>query len=123
MVLNAGCDDYLRKPFREAEFFEFMSKHIGVKFVYEESSKVAGSKVAGGRQRAEDVLTPEALMALPAEWLEALKQGAERADLLSLSNVIVQIREHDTALASALTQLAEDFEYDEILTIIQQNTT
>ena len=116
VVLKAGCDDYLRKPFREAELFELMSKHIGVKFVYEEGE---GQKVKGEGQKAEEVLIPEALAALPAEWLETLKQGAERADLLSLSSVIEQIRGQDARLATALAQLAEDFEYDEILVLIQ----
>jgi hypothetical protein len=55
--------------------------------------------------------------------LETLKQGATCADLLLLFDVIEQIRKQDAALADALAQLAEDFEYDEILTIIQQNTT
>jgi hypothetical protein len=49
VVLDAGYDDYLRKPFRKTELFELMSKHIGVKFVYEEGKrpKVKG-KAAGG---------------------------------------------------------------------------
>ena len=54
-----------------------------------------------------------------AEWLETLEQGARRADFLLLSGVIEQIREQDTRLADVLAQLAEDFEYDEILALIQ----
>jgi len=34
--------------------------------------------------------------------------------------VIEQIREQDATLADALAQLAEDFEYDEILAFIRQ---
>jgi CheY-like chemotaxis protein len=105
VVLNAGCDDYLRKPFREAELFELMSKHIGVKFVYEE----------GEGQKAEEGLAPGALAALPAEWLATLKQGAEETDVEVLFEVIEQIRKHDAAVADALTSLVEDFEYDKIL--------
>ncbi len=67
-------------------------------------------------QKAEEELTPEAL---PAEWLDTLKQGAHRADFLLLSSVIEQIRGHDAQLAGALAQLAEDFEYDEILALLQ----
>jgi CheY-like chemotaxis protein len=120
MILSVGCDDYLRKPFKEADIFEILHKHLGIRFVYEESSKVAGSKVAGSRQRAEDVLTPEALAALPAEWLADLKQGAKEVDLELLSSVIEQIRGHDATIADALVRLVEDFEYDEILGLLQQ---
>jgi len=77
-----------------------------------------GQKVKGERQK-EEVLTPEALAAIPAEWQETLKQGARRADFLLLSSVIEQIREQDATLAGALAQLAEDFEYDEILALLQ----
>jgi CheY-like chemotaxis protein len=118
-ALESGCDDFVRKPLDEQEIFGKMQEYLGIRYVYEESSKVADSKVTGGRQRAENVLTPEALAALPAEWLEALEQGAEQADLLLLSNVIEQIREQDARLADALAQLAEDFEYDEILKLLQ----
>src|ERR671933_631213 len=36
VVTSAGCDDFLRKPFREADIFEMMNKHIGVCYVYDE---------------------------------------------------------------------------------------
>ncbi len=116
VVLDAGCDDYLRKPFREAELFELMSTHIGVKFVYEEGER---SKVKGQRSKAEDILRPEALAELPADWLAALKQGAEETDVEVLFEVIEQIRDRDAAVADALALLVEDFEYDEILALIQ----
>ena len=59
--------------------------------------------------------------ALPAEWLAALKQAAEETDVEALFEVIEQIRERDAAVADALARLAEDFEYDEILALIQLN--
>ncbi len=69
----------------------------------------------------KDVLTSEALTALPAEWLTTLQQGAEIADLTMLTSVINQIRERDdTRLADALQRLIDDFEYDEILDVIRE---
>ena len=65
------------------------------------------------------MLTSEALAALPAEWVADLKQGAKEVDLELLSSVIEQIRGHDVAIADALVRLVEDFEYDEILALIQ----
>jgi len=115
-ILEIGCDDYLRKPFRDTELFELMSKHIGVKFVYEEDSQGAESKEQVAN---EEGLTPEALAALPAEWLETLAQASVRADLSLLFEVIEKIHGYDARLADALAQLAEDFEYDEILALIQ----
>ena len=117
VVVSAGCDDFLRKPFTDVEVFEMLHKHLGIRFVYEEEKN---SKFEIRNSKFEEVLTPAALAALPAEWLETLKQGACRADLILLSSVIAQLRGHDARLADALAQLAEDFEYNEILTLIQQ---
>ena len=36
VVLSAGCDDFVRKPFREEEIFETMARHLGLKYIYEE---------------------------------------------------------------------------------------
>ena len=114
-VIDAGCDDYLRKPFRETELFELMSKHIGVRFLYEEK----GQPLIVSRQSSlENVLTSEALAVLPVEWLTILTQGAEEADLEMLFEAIEHIRILDAPLADALEQLTNNFGYDEILALL-----
>ncbi|MCP4397151.1 MAG: PAS domain S-box protein [bacterium] len=67
----------------------------------------------------EDLLIP-AITTLPAEWLAEMKQAAQRADFIMLSGVLVHIRQHDSELADTLARLVENFQYDEILTFIQQ---
>ena len=57
---------------------------------------------------------------MPSEWLETLEQGAVEADLNMLSSTIAKIRKRDAALANALTRLIDNFEYDEILALIQK---
>ncbi len=117
VILNAGCDDYLRKPFREADLFELMSKHIGVKFVYE-----AGGPYTEQQETEQKVLTPEALAALPAEWIAQLKQGVEAVDVELLFSAIEHIRGQNAQLADVLAQSAKNFEYDEILKSIGEST-
>lgn len=34
-ILAAGCDDFVRKPYREEEIFEVMARHLGLKYRYE----------------------------------------------------------------------------------------
>ena len=65
--------------------------------------------------------TQAALKALPEEWLEGLQKGAHRADIMLINKVVEQIGERDRALANNLAKLAEDFEYDELLALIQKN--
>ncbi|MCP4404022.1 MAG: response regulator [bacterium] len=108
-VLEAGCDDFIRKPFQETEIFDMLHEYLGVRFVYEEREQGA----------EQEVLTPAALAALPEEWRATLTQGAEETDVKMLRTVIEQIRECDVAVADALTRLTDNFEYDEILRNLQ----
>ncbi len=116
-MLGAGCDGFVRKPFRERKILEMLNEHLGVRLVYEERGNVKNGKQRGSEKEAP---VPEALAVLPGELLETLKQGARRADFILLTNVIEKIHEHDAALADALARLAEDFEYNKILELIQE---
>jgi signal transduction histidine kinase/CheY-like chemotaxis protein len=35
-ILNAGCDDFVRKPYRESEIFDALTKHLRIRFHYAE---------------------------------------------------------------------------------------
>jgi signal transduction histidine kinase/CheY-like chemotaxis protein/streptogramin lyase len=37
LILSEGCDDYVRKPFREEALFAVLQRHLGVAFVYGEA--------------------------------------------------------------------------------------
>jgi signal transduction histidine kinase/DNA-binding NarL/FixJ family response regulator len=123
-VLSEGCDDFVRKPFREDEIFDMLVKHLGVRFVYEEIER-------GDRDRDRDRVPPrgalsqpelvEELAALPADWLADLRQATIKADLNLILTLIDQIRGQDAALADALAGLANDFEYKRILALIEQS--
>jgi CheY-like chemotaxis protein len=112
-VLAEGCDDFVRKPFREDEIFDMLAKHLGVRFVYEEE----GPRPAGARPG--DALTPSALAALPTDWLADLQQATIKADLNLILALVDQIREQNPALADALGDLARNFEYKKLLALIE----
>jgi signal transduction histidine kinase/ActR/RegA family two-component response regulator len=40
-ILGFGCDDFLRKPFREDALFKLLHKHLAVNFIYEEEDASA----------------------------------------------------------------------------------
>ena len=104
-IFSEGFDDFVGKPFKESEIFETIRKYLGVRYVYEEKQNAASRQQE--RERKE-VLTPETLAALPAEWLAALRKGAEEGDVELLFEVIEQIRERDAIVADALVKLAGD---------------
>ena len=116
-ILSAGCDDIVRKPFRQEEIFDRLAKHLGVCFVYEEEPIQPTSALS---EETSDVLTPVALVALPPDWVTELQQATMKANLNQILALIDQIREQNEALADALADLAQNFDYKKILALIEQ---
>ncbi|MGB0384017.1 MAG: ATP-binding protein [Ardenticatenaceae bacterium] len=116
VVLSAGCNDFLRKPFRENDIFDLMHKHLGVRYIVDEptSERTTPSK------EQQETLTPKALAALPASLLAQLEEAAEGSDMELMEQVLAQISQLDLALATQLATLADEFEYDEILQLIEE---
>ncbi len=113
--LSTGCDDFLRKPFKEREIFDILEKHLGVRYIYEEEQQIASSASAD-----MELLSSAALAALPHELLEKLEYASLTADIGKLSRIVNQIRTHNTSVADALKNLIDNFEYTKILTYIQE---
>ena len=74
-VIAAGCDDFVRKPFREEEVCEMLERHLGVGFTYEEAGVAEGID-----QHSATPLTADDLAVLPGELLTALHRASMQAD-------------------------------------------
>lgn len=114
VVLSTGCDDFIRKPFREAEIFHAMHKHIGVRYVYEDSTH--DSSIA--KEAQQNVLTAAAIAALPVEWVANLQEAIPQGDLDLIATITEQIRTQNAPLANAINSCIGNFEYDKILRLI-----
>lgn len=116
IFISAGCDDFIRKPFRETDIFEAMHKHIGVRYIY---SELAMGEVASQKD-THDTLKPQNLAILPASLLASLEYAASVADMAGVEGYIEEIRSEDPLVAEALMSLADDFEYGKIVELIRQ---
>ena len=116
-ILAAGCDDLVRKPFQEAEIFEVMARHLGVRYVYEEAE---GRKAEGEGEDSGGALTPETLAELPDDLLAELKQAVVDLDVDLIQLIIERIGELNAPVADGLDELAGNFQYDKILALIQK---
>ena len=120
VVFQAGCDDFLRKPFHEEDVFEMLHTHLGVRFVYAEQ----GADLESGEQvSAQQALTKERLRMLPADWMTALLDAAERADGNEIFTLLQQIQPGDAALAEAIAALVNGFAFDELIELIHISKT
>lgn len=113
-VLAAGCDDFVRKPFREAEIFDRMTAFLGVSYLYDNQEPI---KFGGEQGRVEDILTPEALRNISEKWLADLNHAATRARSDQITAVLEEINEKHPDIAYAFAQLVDDFQFDKIMAL------
>jgi DNA-binding NarL/FixJ family response regulator len=117
LILSAGCDDIVRKPFRKEEIFDQLTRHLGVGFVYDEEMAQPTTIPSADVQ---DALTSTSLAAMPPHWLAELKRATIQANLDLILTLVDQIRAQDAILADVLADLAINFEYKKILAFIKQ---
>ncbi|MEM9508486.1 MAG: ATP-binding protein, partial [Cyanobacteria bacterium P01_E01_bin.35] len=86
IVLSAGCDDFVRKPFREQVLFDKMAEYLAVEYIYEQNSESKVFQLA-----AHDLLEPAALQIMPPEWLTQVESAAAELDQEALSQLLSQI--------------------------------
>ncbi|GGA01639.1 hypothetical protein CYANOKiyG1_13590 [Okeania sp. KiyG1] len=112
IILSAGCDDFVRKPFRESIIFETMKKHLGVEYIYaEETPDKTPSELPS--------LTVEDLEKMPTEWLEELYDAAKALDDDLSLELIEKIPVEESLLAEKLSNLVNDFQFKTIRQLIE----
>ena len=109
-IMAVGCDDFIRKPYKDADIYDALTKHLGVRFICEEE----GSFSAAG-----EPLNPAALFSLPDDLLNALEQALISIDSDAVSRVIEEIRPHNPSVADALATVANDLQYGRILRLLE----
>jgi signal transduction histidine kinase/DNA-binding NarL/FixJ family response regulator len=115
VVLAAGCDDFVRKPFREEVIFEKMAQYLGVHYLYEEIHSKDIFESAN-----VDELTAEALVIMPDEWLKELVEAAALINEKLIAQLLFQIPEEDRALAQAIQKEVDNFDFDRIMKFAQE---
>jgi CheY-like chemotaxis protein len=109
-ILAAGCNDFLRKPFREADLFSMMHKHLGICFIYTEETAAADPPI----------LEESRLAMLSPGVLTALTNALAQLDIEGVNAIVEEIARFDPRLASALSELAKNFQYDQILDSVRR---
>jgi PAS domain S-box-containing protein len=109
-ILAAGCDDFVRKPFREREIYDVLHRYLGIRFVYE-----AGTPQP---QQASLEALRAAVDALPRTWATELHQAIVALDAEQMLVLIESVRPQASHLSDALAGWVHDFEYDRLLALI-----
>jgi signal transduction histidine kinase/CheY-like chemotaxis protein len=117
IALFAECDDFIRKPFKESMIFDALSKHLGVKYIYQEEMTESE-----GNNFTEIPLTSEKLKVMSTEWAIRLSAAALEADTEQVMTLILEIPQTEASLAKSLTKLARKFQFEQIIDLIEPLT-
>ncbi|HEY9833718.1 MAG TPA: response regulator [Stenomitos sp.] len=126
LVVSVGCDDFVRKPFREEVIFEKMAQYLGVRYVYEEfpvlgrTEQIAlsgGSK--GSPLDSSFVLQPASFQVMPLEWMDKLYEAVDSVDDEAILRLIEQIPPVDAPLAQSIVSLIKGFRYDRLIDLME----
>ncbi|MBE9145973.1 ATP-binding protein [Planktothrix mougeotii] len=112
IVLSAGCDDFIRKPFTENSIFESLTKHLGIKYIYAETK-------SNLEINFENKLIAEDLRVMSRDWIDKLYKSALEADGQVVMELIIEIPNTQIFLIQSLTQLARKFQFEPIVELIE----
>lgn len=105
-IMAAGCDDFVRKPFRAAVIWEVLERQLGVAF------EEAAPEVTAPLPSLEEHVTPAALAHLPSAWRDAFHKAALSADADTLYALLQELRDADLPLRHRLQALVDEFRFD-----------
>lgn len=112
LILSVGCDDYLRKPFREQELFTKIEQHLGVSFCYQ---NLDDSKLPLENSFFSAKLQSEDLKIMSIEWIRQLHQAATQVDAELIFDLLEEIPPNNRHLRENITALIEQFRFDLII--------
>lgn len=129
VAIAMGCCDFVRKPFQVEMIFEKMAEFLGVRYRYADldpssnSASDSSNDTLSMAPRAffstpSPGLTAAQLQVMPESWRSALYQAASRADTKQLMGLMTQIPPHEVDLSNNLTQLVNDFGFEEIVDLL-----
>ncbi|MCX6073137.1 MAG: ATP-binding protein [Campylobacterales bacterium] len=113
-MLNAGCDDLIRKPYRESEIFDALHKYLGVEFVY--ADKISSHNPSESMEDYETNLS-KLSTAVQKELLSSLELLDEKASFA----VIDKISDTDTVLAETLRKMVKKMQYKKLLMLLEKS--
>jgi len=112
-LMEIGANDFIGKPFREAELFQKIHSHVGVGYVYAEPAAAANPEDAAD-------LAPGSLAGWPPDVIQPMRDAVVTADLDLLLAQIRDVETRDPRTARGLRRLAEGFQYHKLLDLFSR---
>jgi CheY-like chemotaxis protein len=106
-----GASGFLRKPVREEDLLTLMGERLGIDLVYSQPSEA-------GPRRDDRWSREQVASAIPVALREELRDALEGGYVDRIAAAIGRVGQLQPELARMLTELAETFEYESILSLL-----
>ncbi|MHB1456489.1 MAG: PAS domain S-box protein [Armatimonadota bacterium] len=100
LVISAGVDAYLRKPYRAEELFATLGKCLDLRYLYDEKTNTTAPPLS------------ETRAALPAELAQSIRSAAGDGDIGRLTELIVQVTPLDDVAGCELQVMVDRYDYE-----------
>jgi len=105
-ALNAGCNDYISKPFQVDTLLSKMAEHLELHFTYTYEQQISTDR---------DALTPINLSVMPRTWVVQLHQTSRACDERAVRQLLQQIPVEQAGLARGLAAFVQNFDFEQIV--------
>lgn len=111
-ALASGCDDYVRKPYKESIIWEKLAEHLGVQYLYAE--------IQNDESCIDDFgLTAAILLAISSPWLQKLHAAVIELNSNQVDQLLTEIPKEHRRLKLAISELVQQFRYDVLMNLTQ----
>lgn len=113
-ILNAGFQEFIAKPYREAVIFGAMAQYLGVMYEYE-SPEITAERDSKSRESTKLIDWANHLMALPSALVSQLRETLVVGDTVAALQLTEDIRQMNPLLADEVERMVRSYKFDELL--------
>ena len=118
-ILAVGCDDFIRKPFKTEFLLEKIRQFLNVEYEYEKENIATEANNQKIEINLAETDYQYLLSEMPNEWVKKVYENASKCCDDIILELIEQIPPENAALAIALTDLVENFQFKKIIKLTQ----
>ncbi|GJD23208.1 hypothetical protein RIVM261_081640 [Rivularia sp. IAM M-261] len=112
-ILEAGCDDFINKPFREEFLLEKIRQHLNVEYIYKDATSQTSE--AQYPQTLSDAQVVKILSKQPRAWVEHLYHVAASCSDNLIFDLLKQIPTPHISLHNFLQDLTTSYNFEKIM--------
>lgn len=125
MLLKAGFDDVIYKPFRENDLFEKLAFHLNLEFEYnlaENADKSKTDQIATHDETVTEQLIQTAMRQVPKEVITTLHMAAVIADYSEVERQIEALKTYNDSLGELFENMLSSFRFDTIVQLTKSES-